>query len=550
MVTRIQKLWNYYPLSEKRASRFDIMQSIRKLLFTIILIPTTVIAQETNSITEFPYGCEKNEPIAASIFWPQDIPRERLDCDVEYLNYGLATFQHRPYFRRTRFFSSRVAVSEDSESVPIPPTSFFATQFDEGGDFNGSIFETFTIFTSARFKGTADFNSTSFARISNFNVAKFELRAIFANTIISGPLYFRRTLFYDQASFNGSLFEEKLVFQNAIFIGPSYFRDVRISDEIDFSGASFFGPIDFGVSDIGESQGGIVRFYNATLRDTLSIGKTYSSYTIKDSIARDSLTYRTFDLRRAHLLESGRTTLRIDTLLYDLYDNSSPSEVGPLIFPGAIIEIHSPVLLQLEIEKFKFIQLEETLSYFQKKDIISTLIQESFNSPEQARERFELEFIFSKSTMYQERSEYGTSAQGYRKLGLGRQALNSVYYVTMGLGYRPFWLLFWGLGIIAGFALVYLVKIPTEINRYLDVKNSNSLRKEWRIISDAISCSYFSAMVFFTLRLKRNILAEFGSREKTYIVLQWCLGFAAYASFVFLSKSGSILHSIRSLFVG
>ncbi len=57
-------------------------------------------------------------------------------------------------------------------------------------------------------------------------------------------------------------------------------------------------------------------------------------------------------------------------------------------------------------------------------------------------------------------------------------------------------------------------------------------------------------MVFFTFRLKKDILTFFESRSKYVIVTQWTLGFLVYLAFLTLSKSGSILQQLKTLFVG
>jgi hypothetical protein len=56
--------------------------------------------------------------------------------------------------------------------------------------------------------------------------------------------------------------------------------------------------------------------------------------------------------------------------------------------------------------------------------------------------------------------------------------------------------------------------------------------------------------VFFTFRLKREILIFFDAKEKRVIVFEWLLGFGGYVAFLLGSKSGSILHNLKELFVG
>ena len=57
-------------------------------------------------------------------------------------------------------------------------------------------------------------------------------------------------------------------------------------------------------------------------------------------------------------------------------------------------------------------------------------------------------------------------------------------------------------------------------------------------------------MLFFTFRLKGNLLTSFDTVEKGIVVFHWLLGFVVYISFLAFSKAGSVLHTLKSLFVG
>ncbi|UCE07748.1 MAG: hypothetical protein JSW07_06870 [bacterium] len=65
-----------------------------------------------------------------------------------------------------------------------------------------------------------------------------------------------------------------------------------------------------------------------------------------------------------------------------------------------------------------------------------------------------------------------------------------------------------------------------------------------------INCLYFSAMLFFTFRLKRDILTSFELKERWIIVSEYFIGLLIYIAFLTFSKSGSILHNLKSLFIG
>ena len=137
-----------------------------------------------------------------------------------------------------------------------------------------------------------------------------------------------------------------------------------------------------------------------------------------------------------------------------------------------------------------------------------------------------------------------------------------LYYHLMGLGYRPFKIFIWALVFVALFAVFYLLKMPDRINTYLTnekgVFKVRSKMGKWtftrfryrHLTNTVINCVYFSCMMFVTFRLKKDVLTFFNHREKRIVVFQWVLGFVVYVAFLTLAKSGSILHTLRSLFVG
>jgi len=131
----------------------------------------------------------------------------------------------------------------------------------------------------------------------------------------------------------------------------------------------------------------------------------------------------------------------------------------------------------------------------------------------------------------------------------------------LGLGYRPFRLAWWVLGFIILFTFVYYLWMPAQINKYVakgDERKaiSGSRRKRTRrtahphFTDTILNCFYFSSMMFFSFRLKRDILTFFSTKEKRVVVGEWLIGLIIYISFLTLSKSGSILHTLKSLFVG
>jgi len=133
---------------------------------------------------------------------------------------------------------------------------------------------------------------------------------------------------------------------------------------------------------------------------------------------------------------------------------------------------------------------------------------------------------------------------------------------TPDLGYRPFWLLWWVLAIVIGFTIFYFIRMKDQINRYISKKyeikeSSHTKRKRVvrrsrnvHVIDTFINCLYFSSMLLFSFRLKGELLTFFEKKQKWIIVSEYLIGILIYIAFLTLSKSGSILHTLKSLFVG
>lgn len=211
------------------------------------------------------------------------------------------------------------------------------------------------------------------------------------------------------------------------------------------------------------------------------------------------------------------------------------------------------VELNIQPEKFKYISFGYDLDYFLKKDIIENLKSNNFANDKSAQ--FELDYIFAKSTMYQEQTGEYVENKWCEFWKWPKWFGNTIYYLTMGLGYRPFRLIYWVLVIIIIYTAFFAKKLPGRINAYISNPDAHSTGEEKKEVhlslwETLLNCAYFSVMVFFTFRLKRDILIFFDAKEKGLIVGEWVVDFLVYVAFLTLSKSGSILHNLKELFVG
>ena len=194
----------------------------------------------------------------------------------------------------------------------------------------------------------------------------------------------------------------------------------------------------------------------------------------------------------------------------------------------------------------------DTLDYYSKKDIITDLKNYSFNGEQYQKERFELDYIFAKSTKFQEVATLYRPNKWYQILKWPKWAGIFFYDITMGLGYRPFRLIPWLFITLLCFSFWIFSKLPTQINEYInreEKKKSSELQIENKFTT-FINCFYVTSGAFFGIRLKQDVLTFFKPNQRWRIIVIWAVGLLMYFYFIYFAKSGSILNSIKGLFTG
>ncbi len=360
----------------------------------------------------------------------------------------------------------------------------FATFPQRGVRFNHAVFRDIAWFNDAVFKGSADFLAVTFEGHTQFDLSRFEYTASFASSE-----------FWDGASFEESTFDTRASFVNTRFDG--YVR---------FVGVKFFGPVDFNNAKFN----GKTNFSNARFDTTASF---------TDAVFSDTLVLGS---EKSHKFNFRRTTF----------------------MPGAVLLLNNLVELDIQEEKFEHICLKETLSYFAKKDIIEHLKRKSFK--EDAGAQHELSYLLARSTMYQNQSHTYTRNTACEFWKWPQWGLTAIYYRTMGLGYEPFLLFYWVVGLIPFWALYYQWKMTNAVNTYVFKGMANW--PEPSKVDSFLNALYFSSMVFFPLTFKRRVLSHFSTRQKTAVGFQWLLGTFALIAFLTQSQPAAIWNSVRNLF--
>jgi len=348
---------------------------------------------------------------------------------------------------------------------------------------------------------------------------------------------FENARFNILANFQGAKFIYETNFNNAQFLEGADFQDAYFNDLTYFTNTINNGKINLKNARLINGYGNSVLVFDyswAVVRDTMLLG------------APNWRHVQTYDFMLTSFIPAGIINIPSDTLISDEGDTTiAPKRT--LSFPGAKIILYAPVDLKIQMEKLEFIELYDKLNYYQKKDIASSLKERSFGTNKAAQ--FEIDYMFAKSTMYQ------MVSTGYSTYSIFEPVTwwRFIYNATMGLGYRPFRLIYWALFLVVSYGLFYMLKMPEHIDGYISGNTSAGKRSDENkpaLSSIMINCLYFSSMVFFSLRLKQDILTFFNDSEKRIIVSQWLLGFLIYIAFLTLSKAGSILQNLRDFFVG
>jgi len=477
-----------------------------------------------------------------------DFSKATFNCTQAY--FFNSRFDERADFVESRFhcpvgFSSAKFNSDAifAESVFDSSAGFQQVEFNKYVSFSKSQFNNSVDFSSTKFKAHTDFIDTKFGEDIVFGFATFDSTLRFENVIFDSTPDFRGTKFRGEglffnvqfrtiASFN-STFSRLAVFGKARFDSTFYFDYAKVDSLVIIINSVFCDKVIFSNSDFGEL--GEVDFSYSTIGDTVLLGSSL----IKFFSQR-------YDFSRARLLPQGKHVIPADTLM-DLPEKQ-------INFPGAKIILLGPADIKIQLEKFKFLELAEKLDFYSKKDIITNLKELSFKGEQFKRERFELDYIFAKSTRYQKDSAIYEKYSIFNPVRWWR----CFYDLTLGLGYRPFRILYLIIGIIVGFGIYYLVKWPTKVSEYISRDDDSQKLSEVDthvsrfalMVDQLIKCIYFSSMVFLTFRLKRDILFFFEIKQKRFIVSEWLLGILILFYFLYFAEEGSILNTLKSLIVG
>ncbi|MBN1562040.1 pentapeptide repeat-containing protein [candidate division KSB1 bacterium] len=384
-------------------------------------------------------------------------------------------------------------------------------------DYSYATFDSIADFRHAAFDTAADFARTAFGGHADFFAARFNSDAYFWRALFAGSASFRRALFDNAAHFVGCTFNNSTDFGQATFRSTADFRGATFSGYADFGQATFYGAVDFR----GATFATVAHFADAVFQDD------HADFTF--AVMQDELII-------------GSTMRPVQT--YNFKD--------AIFRTKARIVILDQVKLQIPLAKMKFVKLADHLDYYTKKHLIEFIKDASFTASDGrkfTRERLELDYIYARSTMFQDKV-FGESENRLSQIWKWpRWGGNLIYYLTMGLGYRPFWLIFWLLGVILFYSIVYALTMPGDVEKYICHRAADEERQNALVdtlagrVGTFVICLHFSASILLTCRLK-DLHSYFSEGQKMVIFSERFLGLLLFVSFITLSKHGAILQAL------
>ncbi|MBN1971713.1 MAG: pentapeptide repeat-containing protein [Candidatus Delongbacteria bacterium] len=434
--------------------------------------------------------------------------------------------------------------AQDEHYVVTDSSNFSSQSFDDPDDFNNNVFQNSVSFYGSRFLKGSNWSNSIFRKDVNFSYARFDTSIAFWGHQFDSTADFSYGQFFGDANFYYSKFLNKAIFSHAQFDNCAAFFECEFDSTIKFNYAEFYGPLIFLDTILPGAD-----FNNCIFADQIHLGTTSSTI------------IPVFDFNLATFID--KSTVQIIHgapdihEVFELLNLGAPytSEKKRKEVPGVKIILHGPIVLKCQLEKLKYFSLFSKLDYYRKKYIVDSIKEKSFSEEKYSKERFELDYLFAKSTMYQEKTSIYAPNKWHHVGRWPKWFCMWLYNATMGLGYRPFRLIYWVIGLILLFTFIYTKFLSKRINAFLSKDWKSELAVEndkdsnfiifWGNLLNAL---YFSVSIFFTFRLQKDILIFFSRREKFLIAIEWVLGFFIYFSFVAFSKKGSFLNTITALF--
>lgn len=520
---------------------------------------------------------------------------------------SIAGFSHSTFIDTTRFVGARFPEGasfsgcrfSDSSSAWFNRADFSVlaafgnTSFPGGASFFRVTFNTScdASFWYANFKEHADFQYTQFFGTASFKNAYFEHSSFDGASFGGGVSFdgakfqrggnFSRVELFDSADFScvGARFVEGARFQYTRFGGyanfaSSYFRGSVVFRDTKFAVGASFADVQFGDADAIPNRDA-VSFNQASIAGTLDFSHAliYAKLDFRDATFESkprnrvigTLDSGTIDITLEYMSDAGtpwaifHNARILDTILVGTKGSWDPQYLDFTLAlfseeTDPAIVLFGPVDLRMQVEKFKYLTFDTSLSYFEMKNIVEYLKQNSYAGPDYKKERFELDYLFADAVAYHRESTKFGLYPAYHPW----HWVKWFHCVSLGYGYRPFRIVWWMLGISVLYAALYYRarhhllsrNIGSYMKRLAD-QNPRWGEDNWRSKPEAFyHCLWFSITILLAIRIKPRLLTHFCPWEKRFVLSEYVIGLSLYAYFLLGSKAGSIGTTLIELFTG
>lgn len=492
-------------------------------------------------------------------------------------DFRFAHFGDTAFFSNSRFLGGLISwgASFGDQSVAMFDACHFyrgvmfqGTQFRSTVNFNASFFEQSAMisFASAEFHDLATFRKTIILGDLEFSDVYFGENApvYFDSAVVHGTIRFDSASLLGGAGFRRSSLKKGACFRSAVIGDPNCdvsavkldMANASVGGNIVFDGASLFGKADFrgttfepySVSDDPATSASdalpFVYVWSSTPSVSFRGTRIYDTVFIGDSKRWNPQAY---DFRYALFVEGGTSASNSPGSILTSTESTAQSPSPSIVYQGhAAIVLHGPVHLKLLLKDMDLLSYSPDLSNEEMENINTFLMRQSFSAPAQHAERLELDYILAAA-----KSPPSWWAGVWKDLT----------YLLCGYGYRPTWLAYWALCIMAIFSLIYYFprnfrKVVCRIVyiRSMAMDESSEKLEEYldrgeSSFTHLFHCVHYSILVLFSYKLFSTSLILLSANQKKVVLCEWLVGKSLILCFIFLSNLGTVVPSfLRTLF--
>lgn len=431
-------------------------------------------------------------------------------------DHGLkeANFDQKNQHNDQQSNTSRTSQKDNSKQYDMTNyDSFIDLNFRRSTNFSNRTFSGDVLFEAAKFYNDASFKSVKFLGLwTSFQLVRFKAMADFNNASFNTTALFFGATFNGEANFSSSEFFNIVDFEDSHFGGKTYFINTRFDNMVDFSKATFRDETFFFSANFQDYANFTnTQFHSSTIFDETtfcsSVSFDYSEF--YDKISLDKTTFNdTLSLQRVQFDKGvDFRYAQLESVEVFFLDGMSYPE-GQLFVEWEKIKTKD----QPKIQLFEF-PPKDNYKHFKRLEIIYLQLRDNYLKQGNT--------VSADQVMYELR---------FREEQLVNPGLK-IYRITLGYGYKPFRLLFWGLlfififysfiwyfkyyGIIAFIqSKDSSIEIRQDVStnpslmmlRKFDAQGLRAIPREITLLTRFAHSLLFSASVLLSIRFKKEWL--------------------------------------------